>query len=278
VSDLFFQDFYNSVKDPSWPTVENYCDFSRLPNWIQDECKNLHAMDVRLAQMENPSYWQSLSSVDRPGWRYQNIIFVPVPKCGWNYYNDLFGQQLGWEKVQVNDSDFDQSIVVSVLMHPLSRYLKGITEWIWANRLIDQFDNLEQEKKLRGLVLEMVLSDIHTVPYSMLFPNVLSKMKLIPMDLMTDLEVSQSLERLFDQLGHKIPLPTTIVRKHQSPTNKLKLYQAIKQLYLNPREPYLMHQLYRLYTLYSPDLKFYRNLIDNFDPKWSSITHTQATQ
>jgi organic radical activating enzyme len=35
-------DAYNDVKDPSWPMCESYSDFNLLPQWIQDECTNIH--------------------------------------------------------------------------------------------------------------------------------------------------------------------------------------------------------------------------------------------
>lgn len=33
---------YNAVKDPSWPEVNNRLDYNQLPQWIRDECKNVH--------------------------------------------------------------------------------------------------------------------------------------------------------------------------------------------------------------------------------------------
>jgi hypothetical protein len=42
----FFQnqikESYNAVKDPSWPEVNDRSDYSQLPQWILDECKNVH--------------------------------------------------------------------------------------------------------------------------------------------------------------------------------------------------------------------------------------------
>jgi N-dimethylarginine dimethylaminohydrolase len=38
--------FYNSVKDESWPTCKTVDDFKKLPQFIQDECVNLHDMDA----------------------------------------------------------------------------------------------------------------------------------------------------------------------------------------------------------------------------------------
>lgn len=35
-------DFYSDVKDPSWPVINNDCEFKLLPQWIQDECCQLH--------------------------------------------------------------------------------------------------------------------------------------------------------------------------------------------------------------------------------------------
>jgi glycine amidinotransferase len=37
--------FYNGVKDISWPDCNNLVEFNNLPDYIQDECKNVHQFD-----------------------------------------------------------------------------------------------------------------------------------------------------------------------------------------------------------------------------------------
>lgn len=40
-----FKKFYNDVKDPLWPECQTLEDFYKLPQHIQDECKNVHGLD-----------------------------------------------------------------------------------------------------------------------------------------------------------------------------------------------------------------------------------------
>jgi hypothetical protein len=44
------QDSYNAVRDPSWPQISCMDDFLHLPDWIQQECFNIHAL--RLLQLD----------------------------------------------------------------------------------------------------------------------------------------------------------------------------------------------------------------------------------
>jgi hypothetical protein len=44
--DLSLKSFYNDVKDPSWPDCDNVDNFKCLPQHIQDECINLHHMNI----------------------------------------------------------------------------------------------------------------------------------------------------------------------------------------------------------------------------------------
>lgn len=40
------QESYNAVKDVSWPLVSTLDDFTNLPQWIQDECINIHNLKL----------------------------------------------------------------------------------------------------------------------------------------------------------------------------------------------------------------------------------------
>jgi len=50
-TDLFsfnFKDFYHAVKDPLWPSCDNYETFVTLPDFIQSECYNMHNLQQHL--------------------------------------------------------------------------------------------------------------------------------------------------------------------------------------------------------------------------------------
>ena len=36
---------YNNIKDPSWPSVSTVSEYKQLPQWIQQECKQIHGID-----------------------------------------------------------------------------------------------------------------------------------------------------------------------------------------------------------------------------------------
>jgi len=42
---LKFEDFYDRVRDPSWPNCNSFEEFKTLPQWIQQECIDLHGLD-----------------------------------------------------------------------------------------------------------------------------------------------------------------------------------------------------------------------------------------
>jgi hypothetical protein len=48
------QKSYNAVKDDSWPPVSNFDDFKNLPQWIQDECTNVHNLQLFELTAESP--------------------------------------------------------------------------------------------------------------------------------------------------------------------------------------------------------------------------------
>jgi hypothetical protein len=43
-----FDKIYNAIKDPSWPECLTLNDFKQLPNWIQNECVNLHQLKTHI--------------------------------------------------------------------------------------------------------------------------------------------------------------------------------------------------------------------------------------
>jgi len=48
------QESYTAVKDDSWPLVTNFNDFKNLPSWIQDECINIHNLQLLELTPESP--------------------------------------------------------------------------------------------------------------------------------------------------------------------------------------------------------------------------------
>lgn len=45
---------YNAVKDPSWPDIATIADFKNLPDWIQQECIDMHNLTLLELNEDNP--------------------------------------------------------------------------------------------------------------------------------------------------------------------------------------------------------------------------------
>tara|TARA_R110000782_G_scaffold43045_1_gene97387 strand:+ start:118 stop:1110 length:993 start_codon:yes stop_codon:yes gene_type:complete len=56
--DGFFKDqltnSYNAVKDESWPDISTIAEFKKLPDWIQEECVNIHNLTLYELDSNNP--------------------------------------------------------------------------------------------------------------------------------------------------------------------------------------------------------------------------------
>ena len=268
MSDIFLQQFYNDVKDPLWPDIGNYCDYTQLPDHIKAECRKLYNVESRINEITSVEYWRKKMLW---GYQYKNLVYVPVTKCAHSYYCDVFENQLGWKKIMLNTVDHNNNIMFGLVMHPLTRFLKGTTQWLWdAYGTTDSLDLLETDlshPRIQYLIESVILGDLHTLPYSITFGPLLQHINWIPMDVFTDNEIKISLENLFENHNHNIKLPDN-PRMNQSNKQKLKLFNTIKTLY---QSSHSNGRLYHLYYVYSDDLKFFHNLIDTFTPNWQHI-------
>lgn len=264
--------FYNSVKDPSWPNVENYLDFCRLPAEIKNECDDLHGFQERKSMIENGSYWSSLTLNVCV---YKDLAFVPLPKCAYIYYTTLFLDR-GWEIRPLHTVNLESTKFFGVMMHPERRWLKGITEWVTrlclSDRLIkssnpaflpDYYETDWEQLKLlvktpfvEKLISEIIVSDSHSAPYSVICGELLDKTHWIPMDILTDDEAKIKMMEFFQLHNHDISLPLNHARLHVSTPVKLEIFNHIKSLCFKNQE-----QLYTFYKLFSNDIKFYNNLV-----------------
>lgn len=272
--------FYNSVKDPSWPDVNNYVDFCRLPAEIKNECNDIHGFQQRKNQIVDHEHWiQQLESACV----YKNLAYIPITKCAYTYYTTVL-TNLGWEKVPLNEIDMSSTKFFGTMIHPRTRWLKGIVEWLeiaytskgstkpsirpWSN---PDFwtgpTNWEQLKSdlnstaFQRLLTTLNVGDIHSMPYYVQFGNLLNNSTWIPMDLFADNEVKIKMMNFFKLHGHNISLPFNDQRLHQSPPEKLEIFNIIKTLLDNNQN---QNQLYSFYKLYANDLKFYYNLVEQY--------------
>jgi hypothetical protein len=258
MTDPVFQKFYQNVRDPSWPDIDHYGQFSMLPQKIRDECLYMHSGKQRFDSITSTDYWNNLRLSSHQGWRYKNIVFLPIKKCGYVYYTNLFGDRLKWESCKLTQNDFDRYSVVSCLIHPLTRYLKGVTEWIWNNRHQWSVDLL-MELMMKNS--QLVFTDMHSAPLSLTYPGVINQMTLIPADIWPDDQTRSVLMEVFQLLGHpEIVLPLKDQRLHQSREEKIKIFDKLKQFFLaKPNSELLLH-----YQIFAQDLCIYKQTVDKF--------------
>jgi hypothetical protein len=268
VSDIFFKKFYNDIKDESWPTVKNYPDFLKLPAHIQQECVDLHGLNYQLEQMESPCYWRDMLLTV---YCHENLAFLPVPKCAFTYYNNLFENTLGWKKINILDLE-PGTVCVGIFEEPITRYLKGITEWVF--RKILPVMDYDINKIPPVLLKSVIVGDLHSISYTTTLGPWLDKINCIPMYQKSDEQIKTHLMSLFATQNHNIKLPINDQKLNQSSQLKLDLYKLVTQVFedslISNDDEYGCRGEYT-YLLLSPDLKFYHNLLTTFDPSWQQI-------
>jgi len=256
MSDVMLQKFYNDVKDPNWSNIETYNDFCKLPSNVQKECYEQHGLKARLNQIENPDYWHGLITI---AWQYENITYVPVCKCASSYYSDLFENTYGWTKIHFNDIDFESTNAFGLVMHPLDRYLKGVAEWLYRYQILDSYTgNLENDQRLVNIMGSIQIPDQHCMPLYMQYGKYVDKINWIPMDVMSEQQVTNHIEKFLETHGCNIKLPVDRPKLNSSPPDKLNLYRTIKKLYPSKIEMELF------YYFFAKDLNFYRTLIQQY--------------
>jgi hypothetical protein len=268
--------FYNSVKDPSWPDIQSYVEFCRLPTYIKKECNNAHQFQQRKAQLEDLNHWVGITTHVCV---YKNLAFVPVYKCAHSYYTSVFLTQLGWTSKKLCDVDMATTKFFGTIMHPLTRWLKGITQWLVqsydvnniSSKVIDNpfatvspdidWDQLKldlQSKSFQRLVGSVNVGDIHSMPYTNMFGDLLPTINWYPIDVLTDNEVKIKMMNFFELQGHHIQLPLNDQHIHVSTPKQLEVFDTVKTIFFNNPS-----QIYSFYKQYNNDLKFYYNLVDS---------------
>jgi hypothetical protein len=274
--------FYNNVKDTEWHSIESYADYLRLPPNIKNECATLHKFEDRKNQICDPDHWLHLTTRVCV---FEDLAFVPVQKCAY-FYNTTIFTNLGWQMVPLSAVDLKKTKFFGSVMHPLQRRLKGLTQWLvecyrtqatvplesnpWviAPTPID-WAQLKYDWKagyLKNLIQSVGVGDPHSYPYHIQFGNMLSKINWIPMDQYSDNEVKIIMMDFFKLYGHNVQLPLDDQRLHVSSPEQNEIFDFIKTEFYNSPE-----NLYSFYKFYSKDLKFFYNLLDNFNPNWQHL-------
>lgn len=256
MTDIFFKEFYDSVRGTAWPDVDDYRDFQNLDPDLQQECWQQHDLIGRLSTIEDPDYW---AAVTTPVMCHENLAFVPVAKCASTYYKNLFLERLGWHRIDNISDTASDAVLFGCVQHPIERYLKGVTEFVHEHAL-------GTHPNIDAILDEILISDIHTMPYCTKMGQWINRVYWIPMDIMSDDSVKIAMMNLFRKHGHTISLPLGDAKLYQSSPDKINLYHRVRQRFcLKPQK------IYFLYAFLAQDLKFYRQLADRFRIDWSHI-------
>ena len=281
--DIEILKFYNSIKDPSWPTIQSYLEFCNLPEHIKTECNDIHGFQERKNQILDNNYWTQTCNY---ACVYENLAFIPITKCAYSYHTTLF-TNLGWKRVPLNEIDTASTKFFGTVVHPMERWVKGIAEWIVGLYTVKEkihdnpwflfhhsFDWVQltadlQTSSFKNLVDTTIIGDVHSMPYYSIYGNTLmDTANWIPMDAMTDNEVKISMMNFFKLHGHNIILPLNDQRLHVSTTNQREIQNIIKQSFLKNNNE---ERMYLLNRIFCKDLEFYYNLIETFDPSWQHL-------
>jgi hypothetical protein len=257
MSDYFLKKFYSDVCASNWPPIENYNDFLKLSKSIIDECYKDHNFQQRRTQIENQQYWRE-QSTHAVGYKFRNVIYVPVTKCANTYYTKFFHNQLGWEKINLWEQDWTEVSAFGTLMHPITRMLKAKTQ-----NLTDAYD--DNYKKILQLLdnnyLNFInvisITDVHSIPYWLSYGKLLNKINWIPLEIGTD-AIKDEIEKYLRSKKIEIVIPRGDKKLNESPKDKIKIFEVLRDNWL------LKEVAGDFYLLYAHDLKFYHNLIDTY--------------
>lgn len=258
MSDYFFTKFYDHVKDRLWPQVYTYGDFLKLPDIIQQECFQLHNLRSRLNEIEDEQYWIN-HGTHNIGYQCQDVVYVPVMKCANTYYVNLFHNLNNWKQVNLSELNLDSVYLFGLMLHPLTRRIKGIVEILSQSYGSDYKKILLQlqQPEFATFIGQVSTVDAHTIPYSILFGDLLNKIKWIPIELFSDRELQQQIKQFTDFHNVTVNFPEIITRKNQSNKYKTQCFEQLQKIYLQTEPPA------ELYQMFSKDLAIYHSIIES---------------
>jgi hypothetical protein len=282
--DLELKKFYDSVKDSAWPVINTYNDFKKLPKSIQQECYQLHNFQHRKNQIEDLDHW---AQVTGHFLQSNNLAYAPIPKCATTYYRNLFCS-MGWQATENDKLGAQPTVIFGLIMHPFTRWVKGITEFIVnlyvygshpgfetnSNNLFvesvadwDKFIHDYEQGSIKKIIDDACILDVHALPYSMQFGSLLDKINWIPMDVVQDdTAIKVCINSLFEKHDYTARIPLNDNRRAWASSSEKKKIENIVRQHLETSQ----NRFYNLYKLYAADLKFYHNLVDTFDPTWKT--------
>ena len=255
MSDHYFNQFYNDVRAKDWPDATNYAEYLKLPEWMQEECISDHSLEKRLHEIEDHHHWRRLSG-PIIGFRKADVVFLPVYKCGSSYYTEILETQ-GWEKANIADLDLQRLHAIGVLIHPLTRRLKGIAEGVHRTfkHDYDKINRYMSDPDFRNFLNSISILDDHSIPYTIAFGEKLDQIHWIPAELFTYDQIDSQIRSFCKRFDVDIDFPQNYNRGESGASQRM-LYNTIKDDWLHDPKA-----LVETYMLFADDLKFYHALL-----------------
>lgn len=258
MSDYFFKKFYDDVRTDHWPLVANYNDFLKLPKHIIDECYQLHNLQIRKDQIESQKYWIARSNL-AIGYKSNDLIYVPVFKCASTYYTQFFHESLGWEKINLWQQDWSQVSAFGIIMHPITRVLKGLTQTMGMsyNYNYEKILVQLQDPDYLNFVRSISICDPHSMPLRFSYGELFEKIHWMPMELGVD-RIKDLMTEIALNHGIVLDIPRGDKQGNQSSDVKTKIFEIIRNNWL-ASEP-----TGDFYALFADDLKSYHKIVENY--------------
>jgi hypothetical protein len=260
MSDWFLKKSWQDIRDSSWPDIEYWDDFLRLDDRIKLECNEQHAFQDWIDHLHGDDF--SDLNVHQKFYQKDQFVFVNVGKCGSMHHEDFFVHRLGWTQRTLRELKvplYENYVFFGLMMHPLRRYLKGVTEYIFAQNISHCVD-------FDYFMEYTICPDLHSMPYSMIVRPELDRIHWIPLSGMPPQEVKQCMNRLFKYYGSDLCIPTEHPPLHESGPEQLNIFHQVKAAWEKQGTA-----MYYVYKMHKGDIKFYHDLIERFQPDWSHL-------
>jgi len=256
MSDIFLKELWQDIKDPHWPDIELWDDFALLSGDIKSQAAH-RGLYQRMAEINDADYWRP-RSMQIDCYQKDRFVFVNVGKCGYQHHRDFFLHRLGWHHLPSEQLYHQKDIVMfGLMMHPLRRYLKGLTEFLWDQRISEQI-NIDRFMEYA------FIPDNHSMPVSMQCGPYFKQIHWIPFADRSATQVKTLMNTLFQKYGSSLTVPLEHPALHESHYEKHMLFDSIKKSWETKHK-----SCYIIYQLHSTDLEFYQELVDSFRDDWS---------
>lgn len=258
MTNIFIKEFYDDVKDATWPNIDDYEDIINLPPSIKQELDELHNFKNRKNEITSTEYWID-TAYDGCFTNNQDCFFLIIPKCGYQFWYKNLVDNNGWNKASLSQIT-PNSTVIATCIDPLVRHKKGIAEFFYQYFYKNNFSLNEIDRILDAVLHSLLIPDVHSLPYNIILRNYLNRAIWIPFDKLNVKTTNDIVTSILQKEKHyKFKKKLTNFKIHESSPEKLYIYQKINDNFNKKSEG-----IYQIYNLLADDLKFYYNLLDNF--------------